>query len=179
MTTFAGRYIKEPSDLQTVCTEADIIAVCDDKAGARDILTFADLDSDVEADIALVMNSLIEPEEALVEGYARRRGYAVPLSPIDAEVKSIVARLVWISMRQRSHALTSSAAEADRKTIRDGSLNDIATGKLVLTALMDTIDTPADSVVYRISDGHSRDTGGAVMGSSTITRNSRKSLEGW
>ncbi len=163
MSTFAGSYIQEPADLQSVCTEADIIACCDDTGAARDYTTFATLPTaptNVRALIVGVANALIEPVESLIESYARRRGYALPLAPLDADVKDIAARLMWISLRQRGKSLTSVAAEQERKLIRDNQLTDIASGKLILTAALSAATTPPPaSYVDTVSSGNERSDG--------------------
>lgn len=178
MTTFAGAYIQEPSDLQVVCTEADMISVCDDpgKQDARDYLDFASLtigNPTAKAEIVAVMNSLIVPVEDTINSYARRQGYAIPLSPVDPLVKDLAARLLWIDARQRAKGLTSMAAEAERSGFIKGTLNDLATGKLKLTAARNASAPAPASNVYKISTAASRDTDGSVV------RISRKRLEGF
>jgi len=172
MTTLAGNYIQEPSDLQSVCTEADIIACCDDTGVARDYRTFAELPTnptDIKALIVGVANSLIVPVESLIDGYARRRKYATPLNPLDADVKDIAARLMWISLRQRGKSLTSIAAEQERKAIRDAQLSDIANGTILLTAALQATSTPApSSFVDTVSSGNERADG--------VVRSSRESM---
>lgn len=160
MPTFAGSYIKEPSDLQVVCNEATIIGSCDDPGGeaARDIERFADLSVAQKAQIVGVVDSLIRPAEAIVNSYARGRGYAIPLSPVDLLITDITARLVWISMRQRAGRLTGEQAEAERKAIREGQLRDIATGKAVLTAAVGTGAAAPSANVYAASSANQRDT---------------------
>lgn len=163
MPTFAGDYIQEPSDLQVVCNEATIIASCDDPGGeaAREIERFDDLSVDQKTQIVAVVDSLILPAEAIVNSYARPRGYAIPLSPVDPMITDITARLVWISMRQRAGRLTGEQAEAERKAIREGQLRDIATGKCLLTADLVTGAAPAANV-YSASSANQRDTTGVT-----------------
>ncbi len=178
MTTFAGSYIQEPANLQVVCTEADIIAVCDDpgKQNLRDYVDFATLLSGNptgHAEVVAVMNSLITPVEDTINSYARRRGYAIPLAPVDPVVKDLAARLLWVDMRQRAKGLTADAAEQQRKDLRNGPLSDISTGRLLLTAALSTSTPAPQALVYNISDAASRDT------DATTPRLSRKSMEGW
>lgn len=172
MTTFAGSYIQEPADLQSVCTEADIIACCDDTGVARDYRTFAELPTNPTNVLALivgVVNSLIQPVESTIDSYARRRGYATPLAPLDADVKDIAARLMWISLRQRGKSLTSIAAEQERKVIRDNQLTDISAGRLLLTAALaaSSVAAPA-SYIDTVSSGNERSDG--------VVRASRSSM---
>jgi hypothetical protein len=161
MSTFAGEYVKEPSDLRVVCNEAEIIAACDDPGAesARDVLTFAELSAEQKAAIVAVMDSLIEPVESEIHSRARVRGYAIPLSPVDALITKLAVRMLWIDMRQRNGRLTSEAAEKERETIRDGDLASIASGKILLTAAHTGVVAPA-AHIYKISSAHQRDTTG-------------------
>jgi hypothetical protein len=172
--TFAGQYIKEPSDLRVVCTEADIIAVCDDPGGedARDILIFSGLSENQKAAIVAVMNSLIPAVEREIDGYAMKAGYAVPLSPLDADVTKIAARMLWIDMRQTNGRIDADTADKQRNAIRDGELTDISKGRLILTAAKNTSAPAPASHVYDFASAHQRDTDG------TVPRMSRKTLGG-
>jgi hypothetical protein len=173
MTIFSGHYLTDPIDLAVVCTEADIIAVCDDPGGAEatTALTFADLDATQTAAIVAVMDSLIRPVEATINSYARSQGYLIPLTPLDDDVKELAARLLWVGMRQHAKRITAQQAEDEREAFRKGTLSDIARGFVVLTAAKAT-DRPAQrSTVYKVSGASSRDSEGAVP------RLSRKSME--
>jgi hypothetical protein len=174
MTTFNGSYVTEPVDLQAVCTEADIIACCDDPGGTdmRDVNTFAGLSAPQKAEVVAIMNTLIADVESTVNSYARRQGYAIPLSPVDALVRDVASRLLWIDLRQRAKGLTADAAEQLRDGFRRGTLADIAKGTLLRTATRATAPAPS-SHVYKISDAATRDVEGVTP------RMSRKTLEGW
>jgi hypothetical protein len=173
--TFAGNYLKEPSDMAVVCTEHGIILTCDDPGGedARDVDNWADLSVPQKAAIVAVMNSIIGPVEATINGYARRWGYAIPLYPLDTIVTELAARLAWISMRQRSGGLTSQAAEEEREVFRQGILEDLAMGKLILTAGDDSSSVAPQAHVYSFTDAASRDTTGMTP------RMSRHTLRGF
>jgi hypothetical protein len=169
--TFAGQYLQEPSDLSVVCTEAAIIAICDDAGGteATGAQTFADLTVDQEAAIVAVMNSMLLPQEELLESYARRRGYAIPLNPVDATAKNVVVELVWIPMRVRAGRITAEQATAEKQKIENTTLEDIAKGRILLTAAMGPGPAPG-AHIYRLSSAHQRDPDGRVF------RLSRKSM---
>jgi hypothetical protein len=176
MTTFTGRYLQEPADLQ-VCVESDLIAV---GAKAADVdpgqaETFAELQAASAGNYAKVVEKIngdITAVESEIESYARRRGYAIPLAPVDGMVRKLAGRMLWVDLRQQGKALTASAAEQDRQTLRR-ELENIANGTLLLSAAKST-DKPAQSShVYRINDAASRDTTG------TVQRMSRKSMGGW
>lgn len=170
--TFAGSYIQEPSDLRVVCDEATIIAVCDDAGGAEasGAQTFADLTAPQLAAVVSVMNSLIPAAEQLLNSYARRRGYLIPLNPVDATVKDACAQLVWISMRKRAGRIGSEAAKNQQRKIENTTLEDIADGRLLLTAAKAAGPAPG-AHIYHMSGAASRDQDGRVP------RLSRKSLE--
>lgn len=174
-TTFNGSYIQEPADLQVVCTEADIISVCDDPGGEdmRNILTFAGLNAQQKPEVVAVMNSMIGPVESLINSYARKQGYAIPLAPIDALIKDLAARLLWIDMRQHAKSLTADAAEKQRADFRTGTLKDLGEGRLRLTAARDTSKPPQSATVYSLTDAASRDV------ERLVPRMSRKALEGF
>ena len=172
MSTFSGRYIKEPSDLLVVATEAQIIlALCDGRQVRAQ--TFADLSDEELSVIVAVANKLIEGAEATLESYAQRRGYALPLLPVNSDVMEVLAQWVWIGALQRGGTLSVVDANKQRQELRDGPLEDIATGNLILTAGMNTTADPPSSNVHSISDSVSRATDGSVE------RVSRQSLAVW
>jgi hypothetical protein len=163
--TFSGSYVQEPSDLRVVCSESTIIAICDD-AGSTEAAgkqLFAQLTADEKAVIVGVMNDLIRPAEELLESYARSRGYAIPLHPVDGTVKEIVAQLVWIAMRQRGGRLSGEQANKEREEIRGGQLSDIAKGRLILTATKDSAAPAPSSCFYAHSTAATRDKSGSVV----------------
>jgi hypothetical protein len=176
VTTFNGRYLKEPADIQ-VCAESDLITVgakiADVDPGTA--LTFAELfaaSAPNHAAVVAAINGKIPAVENEIESYATRRGYAIPLSPVDAVAKKLAARMLWIDLRQLGKSLTSTAAEEERDKIRRGDLESVANGKLPLTAAMTATAAPS-SHVYRFTDAATRDTDGGVP------RLSRKSMGGW
>lgn len=171
MTTFAGRYIREPGDLSTVASEAKIIkAFCDGRQVTA--LKFADLSVEDRAIVVGVANPLIADGERVLESYAGRRGYGIPLSPVDDDVIALIAQWVWIGAMQRGGSLTIVDANKERQAMRDGALSDIADGKLILTADVPGATTAPDANVYRITDAARRSGG-------TVERTSRHSLRGW
>lgn len=185
MTTFAGHYIQEPADVSSAgFTEEDIITVCDDSGGASAgaALTFADLGATVKGEIVAVMNSIITPAESLIEGYARRRGYAIPLSPLDADVKEIAAQLVAISLALRGKRMSLSAANAERDKIRNGFLTDISSGKIELTAALadSSLETSTDNV-HSFTSGADRAPEVELSNPevASVPRASRYSLRNW
>lgn len=158
MQTFAGSYVQEPGDLLVVATEAQLIlALCDGLQVTAQ--TFDELSEDELAVIQRVGNSLIGPAEKTLESYAKRRGYAIPLSPVDADVMEIIANWFWIGALQRGGTLSSTDANKQREDIRDGVMTDIATGKLTLTAAMNTVAVAPESNVYSVTDAATRSTG--------------------
>lgn len=161
MSTFAGSYIKEPGDLLVVATEDQIIlALCDGQQVTAK--TFAELTVDELAIVVNVANALIAPAEATIDSYAKKRGYATPLYPVDSDVRELAAQLVWISALQRGGTLSIVDANKLRNDLRDGALSDIADGKLVLTAAMNTANAAPGSHIHSITDAASRDTTGRV-----------------
>lgn len=161
MSTFAGSYIKEPGDLLVVATEDQIIlALCDGQQVTAK--TFDALTSDALEIIVRVANELIPAAESMVNAAARKRGYAIPLNPIDADVLQIAAQLVWISALQRGGTLSIVDAQKLRDDLREGSLKDIADGDLVLTAALETATEAPGSRIHSITDAATRDTTGRV-----------------
>lgn len=171
MSTFAGRYIKEPSDLSTVASESkQIKAFCDGQQVSA--LAFAGLTGPQLAIAMAVANPLIAAAESEIESYAAKRGYGIPLSPVDASVIDLIAQWVWIGALQRGGTLTIVDAQKQRDAMRAGSLADIADGKLILTAIVPSNAPAPDANVYRISDAPSRSQG-------TVERTSRTTLRGF
>lgn len=169
MSTFAGRYIKEPSDLLVVATEtSQILGFCDGEQVLAK--TFAALTDDERAIIVAVAYELIKGAEDTLDSYANRRGYAIPLTAIDSSARDLLAQWIWIGVLQRGGTLSMADAEKQRQAMRDGVLEDIADGKLILTAAMNTATEAPGSHIRSISDATSRDKTG---------RGERTSREQW
>lgn len=162
MPTFAGSYIKEPQDVRVAaCTEADLIiaygeGVVDVRSGAAK--TFDALTNDQKTVIVGRINEVIATVEDELNSYARKRGYATPLSPVDAQIVKLAARMFWVDVQQGAKKINADAAETQRRHFRDGQLRDIASGTLLLTAAKNASASvpPPSSHVYSITDATSR-----------------------
>lgn len=160
MSTFAGRYLKEPSDFSTVASEGKLIRAFGDGIQFRG-QTFADLEPSELVIVQGVANPLIIAAERVLDSYAELGGYAIPLSPLDSDAVDLAVQWAWIAALQRGDTLSLVDANKQRQELRDGPLTDIATGKLLLTAAS-AVAVPAQSaMVYDISDAATR-SGGQV-----------------
>lgn len=137
MPTFAGAYIREPSDFSTVATETTLIQVADDPSVPvvpSDSSAWADLSVGEAAALVNTINPIVIRKEGIVNGFLRAGGYAVPadvvLNPV---ILDYAVRLVWNDLRYRKQQLTDEEyGDANKGTLI--ALGLIASGGVVLDA---------------------------------------------
>lgn len=129
-------------------TSADLIA----RFGEAQLLLLADRDNDGEIDSAVV-DQMLADASALVDLHVRGR-YAVPLSPVPAEIPPIVCDLARRGLYGNATEIPDSVLAAD-KAARD-LLKLIAAGTAVLNATPAPAGDPGATKLEVLTSGPER-----------------------